>query len=95
MRWIITKDHLTPLTPPNWFVSATMPPGFTQETVAALPYEFRLYDDDGELYFSGHCGDLDQADQDHAFAPLDWAANDAGCTRMDYRKKGSKQWQTL
>lgn len=58
-------------------------------------YEFRLYDDDGELYYEGVCLNLDDAPEDGAFEPLDWAMNDAGCTRMDYRKKGETEWKTL
>lgn len=96
MEWIIVTDHLEEHPEDaKWFITADMPPGFTKATVDALPYEFRLLDDDGELYFSGKCGDLDNADQDHAFAPLDWAMNDSGCTRMDYRKVGEKEWKTL
>lgn len=62
---------------------------------ATLNFEFRLYDDDGELYFTGLCLDLDQQDGDSAFQPLDWATADSGCTRMDYRKKGDKAWTIL
>jgi len=58
-------------------------------------YEFRLYDDDGELYYEGLCYRLDKASEQGAFEPLDWAANEAGCTRMDYRKKGEAEWKTL
>ena len=96
MRWIIITDHLdeTP-NPAHWFITADMPPGFTKAMVDDLPYEFRLRDDDGELYFSGKCGDLAKADQDHAFAPLDWAMNDSGCTWMEYRKVGEKEWRQL
>ena len=39
---------------------------------------FKLYDDDDNCYFTGYFyGDADSED---AFAPLDWATNDAGCT---------------
>lgn len=62
---------------------------------ALCNFEFRLFDDDGEHYYSGVCRDLDLQSAGPAFAPLDWAMNDAGCTRMDYRKKGEKKWQVL
>lgn len=57
--------------------------------------EFRLYDDDGNLYYQGLCKDLDQQDGDSAFQPLDWAMSDAGCTYMEYRKKGETEWRIL
>lgn len=62
---------------------------------AEMTDEFRLYDDDGNLYYEGLCLDLDDQEGDSAFQPLDWAMNDAGCTRMDYRKKGQVEWKTL
>lgn len=60
-----------------------------------MNFEFRLFDDDGELYYEGLCKDLDQMDGEQAFAPLDWAANDAGCTTMKHRKVGAKRWEIL
>jgi len=66
-----------------------------EEFKDSMNFQFRLYDDDGELYYEGLCKDLDDVDGDQAFEPLDWAMNDVGCTRMDYRKKGAVKWQTL
>ncbi|MGV2866373.1 hypothetical protein [Achromobacter sp. AGC39] len=60
-----------------------------------MPFEFRLLDDDGGIYYTGRCGDLDQADGDHAFAPLDWAESGSGCTEMQYRRLGETEWKTL
>ena len=60
-----------------------------------MPFEFRLLDDDGEIYYVGACGDLEKADGDNAFAPLDWAAGDVGCTTMEYRKHGETEWKIL
>ena len=62
---------------------------------AALPFEFRLLDDDGEVYFSGKCGNLDEADADQAFEPLDWAERNFGCTEMQYRLNNEQEWRTL
>ena len=87
MRWIITKDHITDcdILPScagkGNFVLATPP----------LPYRFRLYDDDGELYYEGRS---DDRNSDAAFAPLDWAMADSGCTRIDYLQDNGK-WETL
>lgn len=58
-------------------------------------FEFRLFDDDGQHYYSGVCLDLDKMNGEGAFGPLDWAAAYAGCTRMDYRKKGEREWNIL
>lgn len=49
---------------------------------------FRLKDDDGEVYYTGfYFGDVNSED---AFAPLDWAANEAGCTSIEYQAHGFK-----
>ena len=56
--------------------------------------EFRLYDDDENLYFEGLCLDLDNQDGDSAFEPLDWAEQ-FGCVGMKYRKVGEKEWKWL
>lgn len=58
-------------------------------------HEFRLSDDDGDPYYQGRCGDCTDTDGDSAFAPLDWAANYAGCTTMEYRKAGETDWKVL
>ena len=60
-----------------------------------MNYRFRLYDDDGELYFQGMCKDLHDQDEDSAFGPLNWAMNDSGCTRIDYRKFFTQKLETL
>ena len=53
---------------------------------------FRIYDDDGSLYYRGrYYGD---ANASGAFAPLNWAEVEAGCTRIDYRQPDGT-WQTL
>lgn len=58
-------------------------------------FEFRLLDDDGEVYYEGRCGNLDKASGDSAFEPLDWAEGHAGCTEMQYRRVGEQEWKTL
>jgi len=70
-------------------------PAIKQAWIDACNFEFRLYDDDGELYYEGVCLNLDDQDGDSAFEPLDWAMSDVGCTTMKYRKKGAAIWQTL
>jgi hypothetical protein len=111
MHWIITADHINTSpgdttrlhyrgTTKAWNLSYR---GANPEAKAfmldafkeSMNYEFRLYDDDGELYYEGLCKDLDQANEDAAFRPLDWAMNDVGATTMKYRKKGETEWKTL
>lgn len=55
-----------------------------------LPYRFRLYDDDGVLYFEGASSDRDS---ERAFDPLDWAQQDSGCTEIRYLI--GVDWKTL
>ncbi len=55
---------------------------------------FRLYDDDDELYYEGRLVRDDEDDDDVLFAPLDWAMDDSGCTRIDYLSE-SGDWETL
>lgn len=53
---------------------------------------FKLYDDDGILYYTGKFyGDADSED---AFQPLDWATYDSGCTYIKYRQPNGK-YETL
>lgn len=111
MKWIITEDHTSTGGTPDTIVGKhradrewiatrkAATPEVRAEMLdafkAAMTDEFRLFDDDGELYYTGLCLDLDDQDGDSAFQPLDWAMNDSGCTRMDYRKKGATEWKTL
>lgn len=55
---------------------------------------FRMYDDDGELYYSGvRTG---ESDYEHGFEPLeDYGTPNAGCTRIDYYNPDTKTWETL
>ncbi|TSP14045.1 hypothetical protein [Cupriavidus campinensis] len=64
---------------------------FDAELRKQMPFAFRLYDDDGELYYEGLSSDRDS---ETAFQPLDWAMADSGCTRIDY-KQDDGTWETL
>ena len=101
MDWVITRDasqerHYTGRYKGRFHNYRASPhiPSLTN-MAKAMPYEFRLLDDDGEVYFAGKCGDLEQADADQAFEPLDWAEPRYGCTEMQYRKRGEAKWRTL
>ena len=82
MRWTITIDHTG---------GGDAGRGNFTGRAAELPFSFRLYDDDGELYYSGRS---DDRDSEKAFAPLDWAMRHAGCTEIKYQE-GNGLWLTL
>lgn len=106
MFWMITEDLIPVTELPSRVGVGKLPKQLRQPStptdqekrlwIEAQPFEFKLLDDDGETYYLGVCGDLNEADGDQAFAPLDWAMADAGCTTMMYRQKGTKaRWETL
>ncbi len=54
---------------------------------------FRLFDDDGELYFSGvYFGDQNSQD---AFDPLDRFGEKYGCTEIQYLNPATQKYETL
>lgn len=56
--------------------------------------EIRLLDDDGDIVFTGEMSIADLNDVEAvAFAPLDWAQADSGCTTLQYKENGT--WETL
>ena len=109
MQWIITLDHLEDkchglgnydgkegiVREKSREQRHELVGAHVQAHAASLPYEFRLLDDDGEVYFSGRCGDIAAAFEDAAFAPLDWAEPNFGCTELQYRAVGATEWETL
>ena len=80
----LTQRHLFPLAKPRRFGRGHGQPG------AGIP--FRLYDDDGNLYYQGIS--YDDGTEEQAFAPLDWGLSDSGCTELRHRS-ASGAWQTL
>lgn len=96
MRWIITND----LIDTNSIGIGDDDTGKRVQTFPSegdrLSYDFRLYDDDGKLYYEGRTADINE-DEERAFAPLDWATYKAGCTTMTYRLHGNykTEWLTL
>jgi hypothetical protein len=60
--------------------------------------QFRMYDDDDELYYEGRwVADPDVPDEAfEGFEPLDcFGAPNAGCTRLDYRNDATGEWARL
>lgn len=84
--WLIWYDHLD-----DEDCKILGPRNITAGQIESLEEghgtEFRLYDDDGELYLSGlFLGDIDSED---AFGPLDdYGMPAAGCTEIRYQRDG-------
>lgn len=57
-----------------------------------MPVAIRLYDDDGELYYTGYMNEGENVDE---FEPLDWAMGYAGCTTLKYLDAKSGKWLML
>ena len=73
--WVVTKDHLD-----NEF-SAT-DEQLKKIKSMGLIHHFKMYDDDGELYYSGYSND------DSSFNPLDdYGTPNAGATEIRYKVK--------
>lgn len=64
------------------------------EETKADRVKIKLYDDDGVLYFDGESNAIHKS-SGPAFAPLDWARYDSGCSYMKYKDPKDKQWKVL
>lgn len=96
--WIITKDHC--VDEENGIKSrvGTCSPKFDAEKFATKPQlDIRLLTDDGDVIYEGKATQkrILDAPEHIAFAPLDWAMADAGCTELQYRENESHPWETL
>jgi hypothetical protein len=91
VQWIITRDYL-------YEQHKDDSGGWTNESnvrgfdtpqyrkAAELPLQFKIYDDDGVLYYEG------RSDEEE-FEPLDWAEYVAGATSIMYKQQdGSWAW---
>lgn len=101
MDWIITHDpdHQKQYTGryDGDFHNCTKFPRIAELDALAekLPYEIRLLDDDGNVYYTGKCGDITDAYEEQAFEPQDFFMDYAGCTETQFRKVGTTAWETL
>lgn len=91
--WIVTFDHLE-----NSDVSIVGPRGIDADIRSSLEAgageDFRMYDDDGELYYAGRFLALTDAHPESQFSPLDdYGMPNAGCTEIRY--KSGAEWKTL
>lgn len=94
--WLITHDHICD-------DDSTSDAGTCGPFAVTLSREeirnhadvraFRMFDDDGEHYYTGcYVG----PDDETLFAPLDdFGTPNAGCTRIDYRDAETGAWETL
>lgn len=87
MQWAITRDHVCTRAADD---PSAVGVGNFKGDRHALPFAFRLYDDDGHLYYEGRS---DDRDSEAAFEPLDWAERYAGCTEIRYQYGNT--WETL
>jgi hypothetical protein len=92
--WLITKDHIC-----NGTDEGTLGPcdaTLTADEIRNHPkrVHFKMYDDDGELYYEGYNVESDESD-DPGFEPLDhFGMPNAGCTELRLRSK-SGTYETL
>ena len=85
--WTIDKDHIESNADGLSYGSGDRPERSPATTTPGK--QFRMFDDDGELYYSGTIwGDYD------GFEPLDdFGMPSAGCTGIKYRNdKGEWKW---
>lgn len=92
--WMITVDH-TGDTPRNLkgheHILGDLSPGEIRKHPEAC--EFRMYDDDDNLYYEGmYVG----PDDHNMFSPLDdFGEPNAGCVVIEYWHKASQNWEML
>lgn len=85
LNWVITKDHDVV----NDCKNAT-PEQIERLKIAGYTEPFKMFDDDGILYYSG----LTKKDAD--FDPLDdFGTPNAGCTEIQYYNPLTKKYETL
>lgn len=95
--WIITRDHLE--SDPRYSdVGTSGPSDAPDEYLAKLKagkgWTFRMYDDDGELYFTGkgYAEGVDIGSEEFCYGPLgDYGMPGAGCTRITWA--GHPEWE--
>lgn len=107
--WVIERDHLDkPGKDPHTAKGLTGPSAAPQELLDRLErgqgVRFRMYDGDGELYFTGRVLALNEDGTTQAFkdagdefmAPLDdFGGPDSGCVEIRYRNTETREWESL
>lgn len=82
MAYIITHN----------LIDCKPPKEITDEIVKKFPVKFRLFDDDGELYFEGRMSGNEGQDE---FEPEDEIGVGYGCTETKLFNEDTKQWEVL
>ena len=92
--WLITKDHMFADNPEYDDSGVTGPSDAPAHLLALLKQGegtvFKMYDDDGELYYSGRLVTTDEAEgtEDACYGPLgDFGMPNAGAVRIHYPSK--------
>lgn len=85
--WKITKDRLFD---PKWDTPSRV--GTADGGEEDLTWPFRLYDDDGTLYYEGFCNEAayeagDEMGDGTLYKAWKWGEYDAGCTDLRLRLK--------
>ena len=89
--WHITKDLISE--PEDTSQVDRWPNGELTKIGEPTPEEFRLLDDDKNVYFEGLAY---LTKQDTGFEPLwDWAMPGWGCTEIQYKNPHTGAWETL
>lgn len=99
--WIITKDKIFDPNIDKMSNVGRASMDFNKKAFKEYKHiQFRLYDDDDNLYY---CGLMDELQYNRAddggprspFAPLDWAMHNAGCTKMKVKDPETGKWDWL
>jgi len=87
-QWEITEDHINVGEDDKYNRKGVQGPrGFVDGI--PMPFKFKMFDDDGELYYEGVC-----SEEDHA--PLDdFGMPDAGATEIHYLNTESGEYEQL
>lgn len=100
VEWVITKDiiDLSDILGPEFNREGMSKDGIPLDLHTKLMapgckigYQFRLYDDDGNHYFTGRVYDpTGEYDSEYLYEILKWGAADSGCTELLFPRM--KQW---
>lgn len=90
--WEVTKDHIAGKEGEVRDV-CVQSPDFDEAYAERMIYQFRMYDDDGNLYYEGRSDDDNSG---RAFDPLDdYGTPNAGCTTIRYWNPDKGIWDHL